>query len=140
MVVRPPHFWWWGFPPFFFQAVLLWLGLHFRSCLVWRCFLFLGGGASLRSFWVVFLSLPPLFGCCLFCHSFFVGGWCFFPLFLFGGVASLHFFEAVLPFSVVPVGIEFEQCLSAIKFEFLGGGAARCIRSARVCLHAHSAD
>ena len=52
---------------------------------------------SLRPFWVVFLSLPPLFFGCCFC--FFVGGAAFLPSFC--GVASFHFLGVVLPLSIL---------------------------------------
>ena len=97
------------------------------SLLFWVRFIILpscGCVEYLRSF-LVFLSLPPLFECCLFCHVF--CGWCCFPLLLFGRVASLHFLAVALPFSVVSFGIELKQCLSEIKVEFLCGGALfRC--------------
>ena len=79
-----------AFLPLPVLAVLLWLVLHFRSCLVWCGFPFFGG-VAVSSVLLGSVSLhPSLFWCCLFCLYFF--GWVVLlsppP---FGGVASLHF-------------------------------------------------
>ena len=83
------------------------LVLHFRSCLAWRCFPFLGGVAASSFLRGGVLSFLFLVGGAAFPSSFLVV------------LPPSTFLAVVLPFSVVPFGIELKSVCVKSNWIFL---------------------